>query len=644
VRRALLGGALLLVASACSNAPPASADESYRRGLAALEAHDPKTARVDLLNAIKARPGDPRLHLAQARTFLLLGDGDGAQAEIARARQLGAPAAATRHLMAHALLLQGQNEAAIAEAKHAAPAFAAYASRIRGSAALAAGDEEGAAAAFAEAVAAGPNDSLVWSDVARFRRSTGDLAGAIAAADKAVALDPENREALSLRGELTRSQYGLAASVAWFDRALEVDPDYAPARLERAATLLDLGRTLEMLADARQVLKASPDNPRAWFLEAILAARASKFDLARRLYSRTDGAFDDEPAAMLLTGAIELRTGHAELAAGRLRRLVEAQPDNAKARRLLATSLWQSGDARGTADALRPLADRADADAYTLTLAGQAYRKLGDVPRASAYLARAAMPQQRSTSALLYDPLDDESFVALRNQAEARPGDAGVQVPFIRALLGRGLGSEALERARQLEAGNSGAPDAHVLVGDALGIQGDFAGAAEAYRRAANIAFTEPVAMRLIEALRNAGDARAAAQVLSLFLAQNPQSVPAQMLAANALLQAKRWPAAIVLFERLRTRLGDRDATLLNNLAWAYSQTGEYERALPMARKAWSLDKDNPATADTLGWLLFKSGRDRAQGLFLLQQAARGAPSDAQIRSHLSAVGAGRSG
>ena len=56
---------------------------------------------------------------------------------------------------------------------------------------------------------------------------------------------------------------------------------------------------------------------------------------------------------------------------------------------------------------------------------------------------------------------------------------------------------------------------------------------------------------------------------------------------------------------------------------------------MPLARRAWALDRDNPATADTLGWLLFKSGR-RAEGLALLEQAARGAPSDGEIRRRLA--------
>jgi hypothetical protein len=67
--------------------------------------------------------------------------------------------------------------------------------------------------------------------------------------------------------------------------------------------------------------------------------------------------------------------------------------------------------------------------------------------------------------------------------------------------------------------------------------------------------------------------------------------------------------------------MGDTDAIMLNNLAWAYGQEGDYRRALPLAHKAWLLDKTNPATSDTFGWLLFKSGKDRTRGLALLQQA-----------------------
>jgi tetratricopeptide (TPR) repeat protein len=226
----------------------------------------------------------------------------------------------------------------------------------------------------------------------------------------------------------------------------------------------------------------------------------------------------------------------------------------------------------------------------------------------------------------------------MRRNADAKPREANLQIQLIRALLGKGLGAEALQRARRLQGTHPGAPDAHVLVGDALGIQGNYAAAVQEYRKAANISFTEPVAMRLIEALRNSGNGGGAARVLELYLQQNPQNIPAQVLAANSFMQAQRWDGAIAIYEKLRKRIGDRDATVLNNLAWAYSEKGDYARAVPVARKAWELDKQNPATTDTLGWLLYKSGQDKAEALSLLEKASRGAPSDDQIRAHLDAA------
>ena len=122
-----------------------------------------------------------------------------------------------------------------------------------------------------------PEDSDVWTDVARFRRSNGDVAGALEAADRAVAARPRNVEALVLRGILTRGQYGLAAALPWFDRALDIDGGNVEALIERAITYGDMGRMSDMLADAREAHRLTGGNPTAYYLEAVLAARAAQF-------------------------------------------------------------------------------------------------------------------------------------------------------------------------------------------------------------------------------------------------------------------------------------------------------------------------------------------------------------------------------
>lgn len=212
----------------------------------------------------------------------------------------------------------------------------------------------------------------------------------------------------------------------------------------------------------------------------------------------------------------------------------------------------------------------------------------------------------------------------------------------VRGLLARGLGQDALARAQTLQAEHPGSADVHLLAGDARGMLGDFAGAARDYRRAADLAFTEPTALRLGEALNRSGQSGGAAEVFQRFLARNPDNAAVLTAAGDTALEAADWPRAIRMYERVRRRIGDEDAILLNNLAWAYLEQDDYGRALPLAEKAWSLDRTSAATADTLGWILFKSGSDQARARILLEQAARAAPADARIRSHLEAARVGR--
>jgi cellulose synthase operon protein C len=634
-RRTLAAAAALLLLAACGSG--GDADAAFERGRAAFAAGQPRTAKVELLNALSANPGHREARRLQAEVHLALGDGVAAEAELARLARGGAADPTLAPLFAHSRLLQGDPEGALARLESAGPlegVAAIEAERMRGRALDARGDAAGAAAAFDRAVALGPEDAAAWTDLARFRRARGDIAGAIGAADRAVTLGPDHVEALVLRGELTRGQYGLQAALAWFDRALEIDPQNVPALLERATTYGDIGRMRDMLADTRRALSLAPGHRWAYYLQAMLAARARNFELARSLYQRTGGAFEDQPAGLLLAGAIALETGNPAQAAQLLERLSERQPGNRKVRRLLASAQWRAEDPAAAIETLRPIVDRPDADSYSLTLAARALERLGDQRTAAWYRSRAARPQQAERTALAGGPVGEGELAELRRAAAARPGHAPAEIALITALLGRGQGPEALARAERLQAANPGAPDAHMLVGDARGISGDFRGAAEAYRRAANLAFTEPVALRLIEALRRSNQPAAADQVLTLFANQNPRNVPAKLMLAARAMERADWAEAVRLYEALRARLGNNDATILNNLAWAYQEQGALDRAVPLARRAWELDRDNPATADTLGWILFKSGR-RAEGLVLLERAARGAPGDAEIRARL---------
>ncbi|WP_299322720.1 tetratricopeptide repeat protein [Parasphingopyxis sp.] len=601
-----------------------------------------RAARVEAMNAVDHAPGDEAAWRLLARSQLALGDGTAARGTVERARNAGVPPERTRHLMAEAMLLMGEADAALAETENAEidPEFFGEAARIRGRAFQQLGQIQAAAEAFNIAIENDPESAGLWLDIARFRLTTGEQAGAIEAVDEALRLDPADIDALILKGRMARDQYGLVASLAWFDRVLEIDDRHIPALLERAATLGEIGRMRDMLDTTRDVLALDTGNPRALYLQAVLAARARDFPLARRIVSLTGGMLDGQPSMMLLQATIDYGEQNYEAAIRRLERLLEFQPANRTATRLLGAAKFHAGDMPAVIAALGPLADRPDADSYVLTLVGRAWEREGDFERATLYLSRAARPM-RSGLTPLGAPPEDAAALALI-QRDAQGGGARAEVELIRAYLALGRTGDALARAETLRNANLGAPDAHLIYGDALGAVGRYGDAAAAYASAANIRFSERAALGMFEALQRAGQPEEALRVLSLFRQQNPRNIATAMISAQLNLQAGRWTQAAAILEQLRLRLGDRDAALLANLAWARYEMGDVDRALALARRAYLLLPMNASTSEIYGWILADGSSDPELGIAMLEKAQSLAPDDPQIAERLAAARAGQ--
>lgn len=589
-------------------APAMASGGSFERGVKALDAGRPRIARIEFMNAIKAAPDRREPHLMQARTFLLLEDGVAAEAEIRRARSLGSAPGDTHHMLAEAYLLQGDPDRALAAVTAGPSRFPGAAAHVRGRALAALGRPAEAARAFGEALRLAPDDPRLWLSLARFRLQTGERAGAIVAADRALRIAPGNIAAIVLRGILVRDQYGLKAALPWFDRALAIDADDVSATLERAATLGELGQYRAMLAATRKTLALRPNNPQARYLQAVLSARARNFDLARTLYSKTGAALAARPSNLLLGAVIDLQGGNDEQAVGRLETLLAAQPGNLSARRLLGLAQLRKGDAANAIAVLRPLDTGARTDSYALTLLAAAHARLGDKARALRALELAASPT--SGSNLLTPDLGG----ALQGLAYDVAGEA-------RYRLANDDAGGVLAATRRIQAESAGAPEAHLMAGDALFMTGNMAGAASAFSRAANLAFNQPVALRLVEALQQSGKGDAARATLALFLDQNPRSLPALLLLGNMRVAARDWDGAIVAYERVRGRTGNHDAALLNNLAWANYERGGKRQALVHARRAYRIAPGNRATQDAYGWMMFKTGGERAVAMSLLHRA-----------------------
>ncbi len=630
---AAFGVALLAFRSViASRVDPEAARTAVARSEQYLKASNASAARSQAFNAVRADPKWGEAHLALARATLALDEGVAAEASLRRAIDNGINPNRTHALMAHAILLQGDPRRALVEANKAPEADRLAAQRVRTRAYLAGGNLAAAQESALAAVQLAPNDANVWTDLGRFRANAGDMVGAIEAAGKATQLDSGNTDALILRGELVRGQYGLVAALPWFEAALKRDPYRHAALIQYASTLGDAGRTREMLTVSRKAMEVRPRSPQALYLQAVLAARAEQFDLARQLLQRAGSGIAALPGGLLLGGTLDLEEGSYERAVEKLRNLVNQQPMNIAARKLLATALLRSDASKNGIELLLPVVARGDADAYALSLVARGYERIGQRQTAATYFDRAASPARDGAA---WFSADDALPMLTAAAQKAPTDDPRAAIPLIRGLIDSGDTGTALARAQEIAQRNPGAPAAHTLVGDTLMLLKRPADAVRAYKDAASIRFDEAAMLRLVEALDRSGQRQEASTTLALFLSQNPLNLAALRLSANWQAAAGDYDAAIDSLEAVRLRTGNRDAGLLAELALAYAGAGEPDRAARYAEAAYHLAPSNPAVVGAMGWTLTESG-DVEGGIELLQKAVAIAPRHPILRWQLA--------
>ena len=587
--------------------PSADAAESLADAKQAMTAGDLRAARVALLNAVKADPKSRAALIAQAEVSLALFDGPAAQAALERALTVGVPKAQIAHLLGQAYWMQGElGDAEEALTNAAIPAAnRAYAARILGRVQMDKGDAIAAQASFDEAIRAAPDDSRNWTDLARLRFVLADQRGAIDAVDRALALNASDVRALEFRGGLMRSQFGVVAALPWFERGLQIAPTDVPLLEEYALTLGEAGRYRDMLVYARKIVALDRNNAKAFYMQAVLAARAGNCTLAKRILPKAGSNFADLPGPMLLDAICEYELGSYNRAVDQLQRLLAQQPRNRRVRTLLGQAMYRAGEPLDALDVIREIAGRGDADSYSLTLTARAFAASGQPARTVDPLNDAAIAVVRPALPLP-EPV---SMLGAADAARREPDNARAVLPYIRLLVAAGDVATAASEARRLQASNPGVADAHLLVGDIEAERGNLPAAIAAYGQARAISFTEPVMLRLVDALARTGDQKAADETLAAYLAYNPSNLTALRLAGYRNLDAGQYRGSIVLLERVRGRLGYNDSLLLANLARAYAGMGDFGRATEYAAIAYRVAPANAMVTKTYADVLKRSGK-----------------------------------
>lgn len=536
--------------------------------------------------------------IADARAALRRDDGIDAEMKLRAALARGVPKPQVAAFMGGAYVRQGDFEHAREwlQAGAFSPQTAAEGFRVLAQVEQHDGNLPAAGKAYDRALAITPRDAGLWVEIGRLRYRGGQHVLAIQAADHALALDRHNVRALEFRGELVRDRQGLLAAMPWFEAALREAPKDVPVLTQYAATLGELGRASEMLVATRRVLQLDAGNPQAYYLQAVLAARAGRYAVARQLLARTRGKLDKLPGTILLQAVLELSAGNTETASELCEQLLELQPENMPARQLLARALYQDGQYRYLTLRFRDDIARDDASAYLLTVVAHGYEAIGDRMQAGLLLDRAASPP--------------------RAPLRVVPGasDAG-------ALMAQGRSQDALAAAERAREDEPGSYENQAIAGDVQLALGHPVEAQQRYLAAAQIRMSDSLLERRFQAFARISDVRGAAQMVAAYLRQSPANRTALRLQAGLDLRMGNPMRSAVILDYLRRTGSESDVQLLTDLALVRLAIGAGDEGQRLAEQAYRLQRSSPIAARSLGLAYAAQVTHKAQAVSLLDKA-----------------------
>ncbi len=486
-----------------------------------------------------------------------------------------------------------------------APENAGILSRLA-AARLALGDTAGTADAASRAMQSGATNAAPQQMLAFAALFRGDGAAAQAEYDRMPSEARQSEAGRVLDGSLKLSRMELPAARTAFAAALKAFPNSTSARMGLARVANLQGQPEEAETLLTEILRQDPNHAEATAqLTAAAMPGAPRAQQALAALAAAQASAPAEPLLALSLANVYLR---------------HSEPQR-------AVAVLETSQLRGQQDVRLPLA-RAEAHA-----AASQWAEAETASREALALAPASTSARRQLAGLMVRAGDARAAEALIQEGlRAKPDDAALQQALVAILLkSQGLPA-AQAAAERLAQQASARPASLQLPGDLLVSAGKPEDGARAYAEAARTAPSSVLALREAAAWREVGKRDEALRALKTWLARAPDDADVLLLwsqlhiEANQLAEAER--ALKIVVERR-----PQDAVALNNLAWVIGQRGGPD-AEDLAERAFFL-APNPDTADTLGWILARTGQAE-RAVPLLRRAASARSSDPAMMFRLA--------
>ena len=392
------------------------------------------------------------------------------------------------------------------------------------------------------------------------------------------------------------------------DETLAQDPTHPRALVTKAEFLFREGQLEAALVRATAAAQSDRRFLPAHYMVAAIHAAREDLDAAIGEYHQILLLNPQSIAAQLELARLHLIRGEAEPAKAASSQVAAARPGNMNAQLLLARALIGKGELTPVTALLQDMVARDSAHAEAQWLLGTVHLLQRDMiaARTSFELAMKLAPDA-------IEPLDGLVAIELASGAPAK--------------------ARALIDARLARTPNDS--DLLVLAGRAYFAAGEATRAEALLQKAIDVDPQNPNAyVTLAQLYAATGKLDKAMAEFERLAERDPKSTGAHTMVAVLLQLQNRLPQAEERYRQV-LKLHPRAAVAANNLAALYGdQGGDLETALQLARIASEQLPNEPAVADTLGWILYKRG-EYASAVGPLQACVAQAPRNAICQYHL---------
>ena len=503
-----------------------------------------------------------------------------------------------------------------------------------------------------------------------------DFKAAEAAFQQAQKLDPKFGAAYQASGALHWAQYNLKAAESDFKTAADLSPLRSPRRLQYAKFEMQTGKAAAAINILDDMVKKTPDYVPAWIVRAEIALTEKKFAESaaslNKALARDAESFD----ALLLSGKLDLACGETAKAITGLERLAKIYPQASRVYLQLAKAYLVNGEQTKGVNSLNKAVSLDANFAEAILLLAQIGIKNGEIDSVIASLKQltASQPQLLSAQLLLADAyraqgnfaealaiyqrlgklfpqnpqiplLAGSTFLQQKLQTEARkefirvlelaPDSLAALEQLVNLDLAEKQYALAMQRVENALGKNPNQAEVRLLQAKVFAVQRDMKQAEAALLKVIELQPESQSAYLLLAQLYlDSKQNQKAVADLNTAIEKNPKNVSAMMLLGMIRNDEKDYKAAAAAYEKL-LEMNPTFSPALNNLAYIYSEyLGQLDRAYELAQRARSLLPDDPSTADTLGWILYKRGQYPA-ALSLLQESANILPAEPDVQFHL---------